>query len=326
MDKLRTLPAFDLVLLQARGKHLASIDAIRLSLRLLVNIRYVSAFASNSTKLTKIKMLQHDLSLAVDPIHENPIFCRSTMAASSDPYPAYLGDYWRDTRGSKGDNTVVRQMPRSATDPRAPCPVANLVNTSDPSHGDASVGATVVSPSTPSVSDLWSYPISLEGAHTQVAIPAYTMGRPFECILPYSGAHTMGTLNEDGQRHRMPLDYTTIPAFDMRSQDWTVDSSTAEFWASIEEFELHPAFSTIIPSVAESSIPAARVDHGHTASIVTYDCAAPLLPCYRAPTLFTDHESVEHRPLVCLPTCNPTTAFTNAISDRLVMSGSGKKR
>jgi len=136
---------------------------------------------------------------------------------------------------------------------------------SDPYHGDASFGTTVVSPFAPSISHPWSYPIGTEGTRTLIVIPEYAMGRPFESTLPYSGAHTVGTLDQDGQRHRVPLDSTIAPAFDVGSQDWTID-----------------------PSAAESCFSVARVDHGHTASVMNYDCAAPSLHCYRAPTLFTE--------------------------------------
>lgn len=239
-------------------------------------------------KLIKIEMLQQDSSSAVDPIHEDFMLCRPTTAAPYGLYPAYPGEYLTDTRGFKGNDIFARQILGSAVDPRVPYPAANMANIFGPYHGDASVGATVMSPSARSVSDpWWSDPINTECSLTQVAIPEYTMGRSFES-MPYSGAHTMDTLNEDGQQHRIPLDNTAVLAYDVGSQDWTLDSATAEFWGSIEEFDLHPAFSTIIPSAAESGMPVARVDREYTASIMTYDCAAPLLPCYRAPNLFTE--------------------------------------
>ncbi len=233
-------------------------------------------------------MLQPDSSFAMDPIHEDHIFCRPTTAAPCDHYPACSGEYLTDTRGSQGDNTLARPISRSESDSRVPYPAANLANMSDPYHRDASFGTTVVSPFAPSMSDPWSYPIGTEGTHTLIAIPEYTMGRPLESTLPYSGARTAGTLDQDGQRDRIPWDSTTAPAFDVGSQDWTIDPSAAEFWASTTGFDLHPAYSTIIPPAAESCFSVARVDYGHTASIMNYDCAAPSLPCYRSPTLFTE--------------------------------------
>ncbi len=233
-------------------------------------------------------MLQPDSSFAMAPVYKDHIFSRPTTAAPCDHYPAYSGEHLTDTRGCPGENTLTRPISRSAIKSCIPYPTANLANMSDPYHGDVSFGATVVSPFTPSMSDSWFYPIDTEGTHTQFAIPEYTLGRPFESTLQYSGAHTLGTLDQDGQRDRIPLDSTTAPAFDVGSQDWTIDPSSAEFWASTTGFDLHPAYSTIVPPAAESCFSVARVDHGHTASVMNHDCAAQSLPCYRAPTLFTE--------------------------------------
>jgi len=224
----------------------------------------------------------------MDPIHKDHIFCPRTTAAPCDHHPAYPGEYLTDTRGPQGESTLTGPMIRPAFDPSVLYPTANLANMSDTCHSDAAFGAAVVPPSAFFVSDPWSYPIGTEGTHTQIAILEYTMGRPSESTLPYSGAHTVGTKDQDGQRDQIPRVSKTAPAFDMGSQDWTIDPSAAECWASIKGFDLHPAYPTSIPSVAESYISAARVDHEHTASIMNYDCAAPSLPCYRAPILFTE--------------------------------------
>lgn len=214
--------------------------------------------------------------------------CRPPTAAPCDHYPASSGEHLINTRGSLGDDILARPISRLTFDPRVPYPVANLANTSDPYQGNASSGAAVISPFAPSMSDLWSYPIGTEGIYTQIAVPEYTTERPFEYTLPYLEAHTVGTLDQDGQRDWIPLDSTTAPAFDMASQDWTIDPSIAEFWASVTGFDLHPPYSTTIPPAAKSCFSAARMDYGHTASIINHDCAAPSLPCHCAPTLFTE--------------------------------------
>jgi len=145
-------------------------------------------------------MLQPDSSFAIDPIHEDHVTFRQTMAATCDPYPAYSGRCLTDTRRLQRGYTLAGSISRPAFDPYVPYLMADLANMSDPDDGNASFGAALVPPSANFVPDPWSYQMGTQSTHSQIAFPEWMMGPAFEPMLPYSEVYATGMVDQHTQQ------------------------------------------------------------------------------------------------------------------------------